>query len=256
MQNSKNELRCFKCINGSGYKILNLFPVKIDFTNGFLSDLLNTSRIGTDSINWTNWRKENLEFLLSRNIKKDSLGLDIGAGEALFHPLLNLENLVSIYFTNYPGINIICDLNLDIPLVSESFDYILMTNLLEHLDDTKVIKEAKRLLKKGSLLYITVPFLLDVHQIPYDFHRYTYLYLINILQTEGFEIEHISPSGDFGTFQTLVEHYYRFPIHNGSLVAKIIWQFQKVINYSLKKLVQVNYRMDYTGGYMITAKSK
>jgi SAM-dependent methyltransferase len=219
-----------------------------------LSNLLNNSRIGVDSVYWSNWRKENLKFLLSRKINKDSLGLDIGAGDALFHPFLKLENLISIDFTNYSDINVICDLNLDIPFKSESFDFILMTNLLEHLYDSRVLKEAFRLLKKGSNLHITVPFLLDVHQIPYDFHRYTYLYLTRILKSEGFEIEHLSSSGDFGTFQTLVEHYYRFPIHNGNLNAKIIWQLQKVIIFLLKRLVPVNYRLDYTGGYFITAK--
>jgi hypothetical protein len=60
-----------------------------------------------------------------------------------------------------------------------------MTNLLEHLYDVKVIAEANRLLKKGSRLYITVPFLLDVHQKPYDYHRYTYLYLQQKLEKEG-----------------------------------------------------------------------
>lgn len=95
--------------------------------------------------------------------------------------------------------------------------------------------------------------MLDVHQIPYDYHRYTYLYLTKILQDEGFKVDQISPSGDFGTFQTLVEHYFRFSINQGSLIAKILWQFQKIINYLLNKLVTVNYRMDYTGGYMIKA---
>jgi SAM-dependent methyltransferase len=217
---------------------------------------MNNNEIRSDTKKWSDWRKENLRFLLSRNINKDSIGLDIGAGDALFHPFLKLENLVSIDFTNYSPINVICDFNLNIPFASESFDFILMTNLLEHLYSDKVITEANRLLKKGSRLYITVPFLLDVHQKPYDYHRYTYLYLEKKLSEEGFEIENFTPSGDFGTFQTLVEHYYRFKLDNGSRTAKILWQVQKVINILLKKNVPVNYRNDFTGGYMIQAKKK
>ena len=242
---------------GGSFKVLNSDPVKIDFTNNFTSELstdINEKIFNTK--NWSNSKKDNLKFLLDRNINKDSLGLDIGAGDARFHLFLKLDNLVSIDFTNYFGINIIHDLNLNIPFASESFDFILMTNLLEHLYDDRVIAEANRLLKKGSRLYITVPFLLDVHQKPYDFHRYTYLYLEKKLEKEGFEIEFFSPSGDFGTFQTFVEHYFRFKIDNGSRTAKFLWQLQKIINILLQKNVPVHFRNDFTVGYMIQAKKK
>jgi hypothetical protein len=76
------------------------------------------------------------------------------------------------------------------------------------------------------------------------------------LVREGFEIELIKPSGDFGTFQTLAEHYYRFNIDEGSLPAKLLWQFQKVINWILKNTVQINHRLEFTGGYMISAIKK
>jgi len=244
-------------VGGGSFKVLNSDPVQIDFNDNFSSGLLkDSSRKDSDTRNWTNWRKENLKFLLSRNIDKDCLGLDIGAGDAKFHPFLKLEKLISIDFTHYSGINVICDLNLNIPFLSESFDFILMTNLLEHLYDDRVIAEAYRLLKKGARLYVTVPFLLDVHQQPYDYHRYTYLYLAKKLSQEGFELENFSPSGDFGTFQTLVEHYFRFKIDSGSLTAKILWQIQKIINFFLKKNVPVHFRNNFAGGYMIQAKKK
>lgn len=250
--NGNYEISCFEC--KKNFPILENKPVKIDFTHGFVSGLLKNSRRDPNPQKWTNWRKENLKFLKSRNIETSKLGLDIGAGDSLFHAQLKLDKIVSVDFTNYESTNLICDLNFRIPLASEAFDYILMTNLLEHLFDTLVLKEAYRLLKNNSYLYITVPFLLGVHSDPYDYHRYTHLYLKKILDQEGFETELISPSGDFGTFETLVEHYYRFPIHNGNLIARVIWQVQKLINFLLKSLVPVNFRMEYTGGYMIVAR--
>ena len=252
-----NEIICNKCGGEGSFKVLNSDPAKIDFKNNFSTGLsTGSSEENSDTRAWSNWRKENLKFLLSRNLNKDGLGLDIGAGDAQFHPFLKLENLVSIDFTNYSGINVICDFNLNIPFASETFNFILMTNLLEHLYDDRIIAEAYRLLKKGSRLYVTVPFLLGVHQKPYDYHRYTYLYLEKKLSQEGFEIEYFSPSGDFGTFQTLVEHYFRFKIDSGSLTAKVLWQIQKIINVLLKKNVPVYFRNDFTGGYMIQAKKK
>ena len=235
-----------------GGKVLETFPVKIDFIDDFTSELpINT---GKKTKKWTNWRKENLAFLLSRNINKNLLGLDIGAGSSPFSSFLILPNLISIDFTRYPGINIVCDLNDKIPIKSESIDYVIMTNLIEHLYDLRIISEANRLLKKGGNLYITCPLLLDVHQAPYDYHRYTNFYLEKKLKEEGFEIEYFTPLGDFWTFQTLVQNYYRYPIQKGNLVAKFLWRVQKVINYLLKKFVQSNLRTDYTLGYMLSAK--
>ena len=248
------ELKCLICDSSVGI-IKNSSPIKIDFINGFESGLLETYDAKSDTQKWTNWRRENLEFLLKMNIKP-GLVLDIGAGPGEFHPFLNFLRIISIDFTNYPTTNIITNLNFNLPFESGIVDSILMTNILEHLFDARVIKECHRLLKKGSYLYITIPFLLDVHQIPYDYHRYTYLYLKDILIAEEFEIDYFASSGDFGTFETLVEHYYRFPIHNGNFYAKMLWQLQKTINYLLKYFVPVNYRMDYTGGYMIRAQKK
>jgi len=85
---------------------------------------------------------------LSREIDKYSLGLDIGASDCVYHPFLKLNKLISIYFTNYSGINIICNLDFGIPFRSQIFDFILMPNLLQHLYTDKVLTEVNRLLKK------------------------------------------------------------------------------------------------------------
>lgn len=229
-------------------------PIKVDFTSDFNSGLLK-NYTKEKYKHWSNWKLENLEFLLKMDLKP-GLIIDLFAGPGDFHPYLNNEQILSLDFTNYSATNIITDLDNYIPLKSECADSILLMNALEHLEDTRVIKECHRLLKKDAYMYLTVPFLLDVHLSPSDYHRYTYIYLIKLLQTEKFEIDYLASSGDFGTFQTLVEHYYRFAISNGSLIAKTLWQFQKIVNYLLKYLVPVSYRLDFTGGYFIRAKKK
>ena len=250
---NKNDLECSICDTVIGVVICKS-PIKIDYLNNFVSGLLKVSTTSeTASKKLTNWKTENLNFLLDMRIKPGIIA-DIGSGSGVFHTFLSLSQVIYIDFTNFRVTNLITDLNNDIPLDKESVDSIIMTNILEHLQDTKVIKESFRILKKGGNLYITVPFLLDVHQIPYDYHRYTYLYLTILLQREGFKIEVLKPSGDFGTFQTLVEHYYRFLIDKGSLNTKLLWQFQKIINFLLRKFVAVNFRKDFTGGYMIHAR--
>lgn len=253
------ELHCFECGSakaegvGKVGKVLSTYPLQIDFVEHFTSELpIRQKKILKKS--WTDWRQENLSFLLSENINKKSLGLDLGAGTSPFSPFLDLPNLISIDFTRYPGINIVCNLSENIPIVSESIDYIIMTNLLEHLYDARIISEASRVLKKNGNLYITVPFLLGIHQEPYDYHRYTFYFLEKKLKEEGFEIEHVKLLSDFSTFKKLVETYFRFYIQKGNLAAKLLWRIQKFINYCLIKFALINFRKEFTGGYMISAK--
>jgi len=250
----ENQLKCNLCGITVGI-IITRSPVKINFLNDFNSGLLKGTMPVVEVKKYTNWKSENIKFLLEMKIK-NGIVVDLGSGVGVFHSSLDLRSLINIDFTNYPITNLISNLDDGIPLSSESVDSIIMANILEHLQETKVVNEAYRILKKNGHLYITIPFLLDVHQPPYDFHRYTYIYLTNLLVRQGFEIELIQPSRDFGTFQTLAEHYYRFIIDKGSLPAKLLWQFQKIINWLLKNTVQINQRLEFTGGYMISAIKK
>ena len=246
-----NQLLCTLC-NGKVADVVSRSPVKIDFLDNFQSNLLTGSESSVTVKKFTNWKTENLNFLLEMKINT-GITVDIGSGAGVFHPYLSLPTQINIDFTNYSSTNLISNLENDIPLSSKSVDSVIMANVLEHLQESKVIEEAYRILKINGRLLITIPFLLDVHQAPYDFHRYTHIYLTNLLQKSGFEITLIRPSGDFGTFQVLAEHYFRFKIDQGSFIAKLLWQNQKIINWFLKNTVQVSHRLEYTGGYMISA---
>jgi SAM-dependent methyltransferase len=66
-----------------------------------------------------------------------------------------------------------------LPFKGESFDAVLLMNVLEHLQDyRKALSEATRVLKPGGHLYIYVPFLFPRHTAAYgdfiveDYYRY------------------------------------------------------------------------------------
>ena len=62
----------------------------------------------------------------------------------------------------------------DIPVPNGSYDMVLMTEVLEHLEKpVEVLKEAYRILKPGGEIIITMPFLWAVHADPEDFQRWT-----------------------------------------------------------------------------------
>ena len=53
-------------------------------------------------------------------------------------------------------------------------DCIKCTELLEHVEyPEKVLDEISRILKPGGALILSVPFSVEIHSDPYDFHRFT-----------------------------------------------------------------------------------
>lgn len=73
-----------------------------------------------------------------------------------------------------------------IPVEDNSFDTLLLTEVLEHLEEPMdVLKECFRVLKKGGKLIATMPFLYPVHADPYDFQRWTGVRLTKNLKKSG-----------------------------------------------------------------------
>jgi SAM-dependent methyltransferase len=77
----------------------------------------------------------------------------------------------------------------NIPLGDGTVDAIICTEVLEHaLDHEALIAEMYRVLKPGGKICITVPFIWGLHELPYDFRRFTYLGLAAVSTKCGFEI--------------------------------------------------------------------
>ena len=84
----------------------------------------------------------------------------------------------------------------NIPVEDESFDIVMLAEVLEHLENPMdVLKECKRVLKKDGKLIITMPFLYPKHADPYDFQRWTDYKLDNELHKIGFSSVDITPMG-------------------------------------------------------------
>lgn len=61
-----------------------------------------------------------------------------------------------------------------IPLLSESVDAVLIQAVLEHvLSPQQVVDEIHRVLRPGGLVYADSPFMVPVHEGPYDFMRFS-----------------------------------------------------------------------------------
>jgi SAM-dependent methyltransferase len=77
---------------------------------------------------------------------------------------------------------------LNMPFGDNSFNTLMATEVLEHCPDPmQVINEMKRVLKPGGLLFFTVPFLWNLHEVPHDEYRYTPFSLQRIFKECGME---------------------------------------------------------------------
>ena len=139
----------------------------------------------------TYWRCQNWAFLqgAAREIALDQVVLDIGAGPGDFKPLFEDKVYLAVDAYPYYDLDFVCDLTTHWPIRPASVDVVLLSNVLEHIcEGEPFLRNIALSLKAGGLLLITVPFLIKIHQAPYDFVRYTHFALAHLLEKVGFEV--------------------------------------------------------------------
>lgn len=91
-----------------------------------------------------------------------------------------------------------------LPFGDASIDGVLSTQVLEHVSNpTAYILEARRVLKSGGYLVMSVPFVWQEHEQPYDYFRFTSFGISTLLSQNGFEVEEIHKTS--GTIETLAQ---------------------------------------------------
>lgn len=140
----------------------------------------------------TSWRQANWRFLEKQvgALKDGALLLDVGAGRGDFADLLQSRNYLALDVYPYPEVDLVCDLTSTIPFRSESFDAILLMNVIEHVFDTQaLLSSLTGILKSEGALIVAIPFMVKMHQVPIDYLRYTHFALEKIGKDHGLTID-------------------------------------------------------------------
>jgi SAM-dependent methyltransferase len=88
----------------------------------------------------------------------------------------------------------------DIPVPDASFDCLLLTEVLEHLEEpVQALTECCRILRPGGIGIITVPFMWHLHAEPRDFFRYSAFGLRHVVERAGLEVVELDSLGGFWT---------------------------------------------------------
>jgi SAM-dependent methyltransferase len=85
-----------------------------------------------------------------------------------------------------------------LPFRDASFDTLLALEVLEHVprpDD--LMREIVRVLSPGGKLLVTVPFAAPMHQLPYDYQRFTEVGIRALMERHDLEVIVLEPRGNF-----------------------------------------------------------
>ena len=217
----------------------------------------------------TAWRKANWRFLdqLVGQFPRESLILDVGAGHGDFSEIFQDVHYFSMDIVPYPEVDLVCDLGESVPFKEGTFDTVVMMNVLEHVyENVQLASAVASIVKPGGTIIITVPFLLKVHQAPFDFSRYTPYYFERMAAEIGLEVERLD--GFYDPIYLLNEslgNVWQYAIsvqcRMKELAAKVlVFIVQKLINL-LGRVTRKGFTADYRSqanpaptGYLLVLK--
>jgi SAM-dependent methyltransferase len=109
----------------------------------------------------------------------------------------------------------------DFPIDDDSFDGAICFNTLEHIYDARhTLTEARRVLRPGATLHITVPFVFRIHGHPDDYFRATPSWWRETLDRVGFSRVELQPlvwgrsvsAGNIGGYRGLLTKRLNFHV--------------------------------------------
>ncbi len=111
----------------------------------------------------------------------------------------------------------------DFPFLSQHFDGVICNQVLEHVFTPDLfLTEIGRVLRSDGQLLLTIPFVWDEHEQPWDYARYSSFGLKNLLEKNGFELlEQHKINADIRALFQLVNAY----------LYKVFWTRQPIINF-------------------------
>jgi SAM-dependent methyltransferase len=149
---------------------------------------------------------------LAPHIKGETL--DVGCGQKPYKHLFQSSKYIGIEVEQegHDHANEDVDFFYDgkrIPFDDNHFDSAITSQVLEHVfEPDAFLREICRVLKPQGTLLLTVPFVWDEHEQPYDYARYSSFGLKYLLEKNGFQVvTHIKSLNDTRVIFQLINGY-------------------------------------------------
>lgn len=113
------------------------------------------------------------------------------------------------------------------PFENQSFDSVVCNQTIEHIfNPDEILQEINRVTKLGGIFMLSVPFVWDEHEQPYDYARYSSFGLSFLLQKYGFKIiRHIKSVNTIEVIFQLIAAYIYKTIGTNSLLKRLLGKF-------------------------------
>ena len=152
--------------------------------------------------------------------------LDVGCGQKPYREFFSVAEYVGLEIDSAENrAKKLADFFYDgtvFPFQDGSFNCILCNQVLEHVFTPDLfLREIHRVLEHEGLLLLTVPFVWDEHEQPWDFARYSSFGLKNLLEKNGFEVlTQRKVNADVRVLFQLINAY----------LFKILWSKSQILN--------------------------
>lgn len=129
--------------------------------------------------------------LLKRKSHVSGDVLDYGCGNMPYKSIFNFNEYIGLEFGYKKNSTkeLVFFNGKEIPFPDNTFDTIICTEVLEHVENPEhILKELHRVQKSGGKIIVSVPFVWVEHAHPHDYRRYTQEGLEFILKRNGYNI--------------------------------------------------------------------
>jgi len=192
--------------------------------------------------------------------------LDIGCGKKPYEKLFNSTQYIGLEFDTpenraSKNADFFYDGNV-FPFPEKSFDSAICNQVLEHVfTPDQFITEINRVLKDQGTLLLTVPFVWDEHEQPFDYARYSSFGLKSLLDRNGFDvIEQRKSLADIRVIFQLINAYLYKITETGNrfinlLIAIFLMSPLNIMGVVLSKLLPTNHDL-YLDNIVLAKKRK
>ena len=155
--------------------------------------------------------------------------LDVGCGSKPYRGLFPVERYVGLDIDSETArARGVADAFYDggrFPFEDAAFRSVLCNQVLEHVfHPEQFVQEIRRVLQPGGTLLLTVPFVWDEHEQPYDFARYSSFGLRAMLERNGFQVlEQDKLLADFSVLvQLAIAYFFKVARSRSRLLALLL----------------------------------
>ena len=236
-------------------------PSKYVYRNGKLSASRNPMEVGVGSRLIADLIAGCYEDTLPRHARGRLL--DLGCGKvplyALYRDYVTDNVCVDWQSTFHNSAHLDCesDLSRDLPFKDEEFDTIILSDVLEHIQNPEhLCMEMARVLATGGKILMNVPFFYRLHEMPHDYFRYTEYGLRQLMDNSGLSLVLLDPIGGVPEIMTdiFAKTVCHIPLVGHAIAAFSQWSTRFFIRTSLGTKISEETKKVFPLAYFLVAE--